>query len=74
MELRRFEDAYKQVRTPVEEAATPAMHGEYTATRALVLSLLGRDEEALDVARPQRAPRSQAKFSCSPAASRRSSP
>ena len=50
MELRRFEDAYKQVRTPVEEAATPAMHGEYTATRALVLSLLGRDEEALDVA------------------------
>ena len=50
MELRRFEDAYKQVRTPVEDAATPAMHGEYTATRALVLSLLGRDEEALDVA------------------------
>ena len=50
MELARFEDAYKQVRSPVEDAATPAMHGEYIATRALALSLLGLDEEALDVA------------------------
>ncbi len=50
MELARFEDAYKQVRSPVEDAATPAMHGEYIATRALALSLLGLDDEALDVA------------------------
>ena len=50
MELARFDEAYKQVRSPVEDAATPAMHGEYIAMRALVLSLLGADEEALDVA------------------------
>jgi ATP/maltotriose-dependent transcriptional regulator MalT len=50
MELARLEDAYKAVRTSVEGAATPAMHGEYIATRALVLSLLGLDQEAVEMA------------------------
>jgi DNA-binding NarL/FixJ family response regulator len=50
VELARFDEAYNQVRGSVEGAATPAMHGEYIAMRALALSLLGRDAEALDVA------------------------
>ena len=50
LELARFDDAYREVRTSVDAAATPAMHGEYIATRALVLSLLGSDDEALEVA------------------------
>ena len=51
MELARFDEAYQQVRAAVDDAATPAMHGEYVATRALALSLLGLDAEALEVAR-----------------------
>ena len=50
VELARFEEAYNQVRSPVDGAATPAMHGEYIAMRGLALSLLGRDAEALDAA------------------------
>ncbi len=50
MQLARFDDAYAQVRIPVNDAATPAMHGEYLATRGLALSLLGFDDEAMDAA------------------------
>ena len=50
VELARFDEAYDQVRGSVDSAATPAMHGEYIAMRALALSLLGRDAEALEVA------------------------
>ncbi len=50
MELARFDEAYDEVRSSVDGAATPAMHGEYIAMRALALSLLGRDTEALDAA------------------------
>ena len=50
MQLARFEDAFEQVRPLVDDAATPAMHGEYIATRGLALSLLGLDDEALQAA------------------------
>ena len=48
MQLARFEEALSQVLIAVNDAATPAMHGEYVATRGLALSLLGLDEEAID--------------------------
>jgi DNA-binding NarL/FixJ family response regulator len=50
MQLARPEEAYAAVRRPVNDAATPAMHAEYIATRALALSLLGRDDDAIETA------------------------
>jgi ATP/maltotriose-dependent transcriptional regulator MalT len=50
MQVARRDEAYDQVRHPINAAATPAMHGEYIATRALALSLLGREQEAADAA------------------------
>ncbi|MFL5952640.1 MAG: LuxR C-terminal-related transcriptional regulator [Gaiellaceae bacterium] len=48
MQIGRRDEAYTHVRYPFPDKVSPPMYGEYIATRALSLSLLGRSEAALE--------------------------
>ena len=47
MQLARREEGLRQVKFDAEYEAAPAMHGEYLATRALGMALLGEEDSAL---------------------------
>jgi ATP/maltotriose-dependent transcriptional regulator MalT len=42
--------ALQSVHLPADDAAIPSIHGEYVATRGLVLAVLGQDSEAIEAA------------------------
>ena len=50
MQVARLEEGLDQVRYDAEHDAAPSMHGEYLATRAIGLALIGSHDNALETA------------------------